>query len=99
MTNSGVIKTFVLGFLAVCLLTLLGLFQVWKEHRRVQLGANLAEESRELGRLKVENELLEAEYQTLRSARRTETRGFEGLGMKLPSTRDTIVVGSAGRKE
>jgi len=97
--DAGVLKTFVLGFLAICLLTLLGIYYVWQQQRVVQMGAELAQASKTLERVRIENELLEAEYRTLRSAERFGERAFARRGMKRPTTRDTIVVTPQGSSE
>jgi len=86
------LKTFILGLLAVCLLTLLGIYYVWQHHRLVQMGGDLAAASETLHRLQTENELLEAEYRTLRSADQSSDRAFRELRMKQPSSTETIII-------
>jgi cell division protein FtsL len=85
-------KTVVLGFLIVVLLTLLGLYHVWQHQRVVQVGGDLAQASRALERLHTERKLLEAEFVTLRSQDPFGRAAFRQLGMKHPSSAETIVV-------
>lgn len=92
--NARVIRSFILALLVAALAALLGIYKVWQEHRRVELGARLAAKLIELEALQRENELLEAEYRTLRSARHRETKRFREMGMGRPSARNTIMVKS-----
>lgn len=90
--ESNVIRTFILGLLAVCLLTLLGIYYVWQHHRLVSVGGDVAKVAQELKRLHTENELLEAEYRTLRSASQASGETLTELKLKRPSSNDTIYV-------
>jgi hypothetical protein len=88
--ETNVIRTFVLGLLAVCLLTLLGIYYVWQHHRLVALGGDVARVSQELKALHTENELLEAEYRTLRSSAQAKGGVLTELHLKRPSSGDII---------
>ena len=90
--DSRLLKTFILGLLTVCLLTLLGIYHVWQHNQLVQMGGDLGQASEELERLQAENELLEAEYRTRRSSDRFLARAFQELKMKQPSGTETIVI-------
>jgi cell division protein FtsL len=90
--NARLMKTFVLGMLVVCLLALLGIYWVWQHHRLVQAGGELARSEQVLRQLKTENELLEAEYRTLRSGSRFEAGAFTRLKMKAPSSLDIVYI-------
>ena len=88
--DAKVVKTFILGLLAVCLMTLLGLFYVWQHNRLITAGGDLATASEKLQELRTQNELLEAEYRTLRSSDGFADRAFSELNMKRPSSVDSI---------
>ena len=94
--ESNVIRTFILGLLAVCLLTLLGIYYVWQHHRLVSLGGDVSGVSQELKALHTENELLEAEYRTLRSAASASKEVLTALELKRPSSTDTVYMESLG---
>ncbi len=93
-----VLKTFVLGVLVVCLLTLLGIYHVWRQFRLVVTGGDLAKASLELENLTVENELLKTEYLSLRSSDRFRPELFLNAGMKQPASNEVLVV-KAGLSE
>lgn len=90
--NARLMKTFILGMLVVCLLALLGIYWVWQHHRLVQAGGELAGSEQILRQLQTENELLEAEYRTLRSGSRFHGRAFTRLKMKAPSSLDIVYI-------
>jgi cell division protein FtsL len=96
--ETNVIKTFILGLLTVCLLTLLGIYYVWQHHRLVQLGGELARASQTLKQVRTDNELLEAEYRTLRSAANVRDQALSKLRMKRPSSVDTIYMDDDERR-
>jgi cell division protein FtsB len=54
------------------------------------VGGDLATASEKLHKLRTENELLEAEYRTLRSSDGFADRAFSELSMKRPSSVDSI---------
>lgn len=87
-----VLKTFVLGVVLVCLLTLLGIYHVWRQFRLVVTGGELARASLELESLTVENELLKAEYLTLRTGDHYRPELFLGAGMKQPASNEVLLV-------
>ena len=90
--DGRILKTFVMGLLVVFLMTLLGIYYVWQNYRLVQLGGDLATESRVLQSLQAEHELLEGQYHALRSNREVVMRAEARLKMKQPSSREIIVV-------
>lgn len=92
MMDIKVIKTFVLGLIVVCLMTLLGIYYVWQNFRLVNLGGNLAETSFELRQLQSEHEMLEGHFHALRSNEKVTQRANGELGMKQPTTMDIILV-------
>jgi hypothetical protein len=96
--ESNVIRTFILGLLAVCLLTLLGIYYVWQHHRLVSIGGDLSRVSQELKAQHTENELLEAEYRTLRSAASASNEVLTALQLKRPSSVDTIYMEGVGAR-
>ncbi|MBM4355470.1 MAG: hypothetical protein FJ109_17060 [Deltaproteobacteria bacterium] len=87
-----VMKTFILGVLVVCLLTLLGIYHVWRQFRLVCAGGELAKASLELENLTVNNELLKAEYLSLRTSQRFRPELFLSAGMKQPASNEVLVV-------
>lgn len=94
--ESNVIRTFILGLLAVCLITLLGIYYVWQHHRLVSLGGDVSRVSQELKALHTDNELLDAEYRTLRSAATATNEVLTALQLKRPSSVDTIYMERVG---
>ena len=90
--DGRILKTFVMGLLIVFLMTLLGVYYVWQNYRLVQLGGDLATESRVLQSLQAEHELLEGQYHALRSNKEVMMRAEGRLKMKQPSSRELIVV-------
>jgi len=90
--DGRIIRTFVIGLLIACVITLLGIYQVWQNYRVVQLGGDLGKATRMLNRLQNEHELLEGEYQSLRSRPELVQKARTELRMKLPTQQETIVV-------
>ena len=90
--NARLMRTFILGLLVVCLMSLLGIYWVWQHHRLVQAGGDLARSEQKLRKLKTENELLEAEYRTMRSGSRFDDRAFSRLNMKAASSLEIVYI-------
>ena len=83
-----VLKAFVLGLLFVCLLTLLGVYHVWRQSNLVELGTKLGEASTPLREVKKQNALLSGEYHTLRANPEIIRKAEEKLKMRRPSDRE-----------
>jgi hypothetical protein len=94
-----VLKTFVLGVVVVCVLTLLGIYHVWRQFRLVVTGGELAKASLELQSLTVENELLKTEYLSLRSGDRYRPELFLDTGMRQPASNEVLVVKAGAAEE
>lgn len=90
--DGRVVKTFVLGLVVVCLMTLLGIYYVWQNYRLVQLGGDLADTSYELRQLQSEHEMLEGHYHALRSNHKITERAQGELQMKQPTSVEIILV-------
>jgi cell division protein FtsL len=85
-------KLLVSSLIAVLAFTIVGVYYVWRHHKVIQMGANLGAATVEYKRLLKENELLKAEYETLKMSPDLEQRARGELGMEALDSKKVILV-------
>ena len=92
-------RMLVISIVAVLLLTVLGLFYVWRHHRIITMGAELGEVTTQYRDLCRERDLLQAEHETLRRSPDNHRKAQEVLDMRTPAPEQIIKVPAAARSD
>jgi cell division protein FtsL len=92
MVTSTGWKLLLVSLVAVAGFTIAGVYYVWSHHKVIQMGADLGAATMEYKRLLQENELLKAEYETLKMSPDLEARARGQLGMQALDSKKVILV-------
>ena len=95
--RSQATRMLIISMVAIILLCGIGLFYVWRHHRVITMGSELAKVTEQYQELCKERDLLQAEYETLRRSPENLKRATEEFGMQPPDTERIITVPAGNR--